>query len=316
MILSPNRRHCSLLEYTVRAAVIIFVTVSTAWSAAVETSLTPLQARVGDLLQLELKVEDAGDAIIEWPPFHLDTLAFQLVSVDSQGMLPQERIFNLALYDTGNYLLPPLPIVLHAANSTETLFTHHCKVEIASVLPDTASVPRPIKGLRSLPITWRDLLAWTPWLLMAALAVATFFLYRKYRRKRQPEVFKAPERVRPVHELAISELIELRDKKLPQRGMLKEFYSELSEILRRYVERRYGFPALEMTTWDIEQKLSTNGYAQILFEEGLIILRESDLVKFAKYLPSWQSCDKHLERAFRIIEATKETVESTIGEAA
>jgi hypothetical protein len=306
--LSRNRR--LLLGYA--AAVLLSLIAATGEAATVQTSLSPTRARVGDLLELKLRVDNADDAAIQWPTFDPDSLTFQLVSVDSQGMLPQERLFRLALYDTGKYLLPPLPIVLHTADATETLYTHHCEVEIASVLPDTASTPRAIKGLRWLPITWRDVLDWARWLVLVALAVVGVILYRRYRRKRRPEEFKPPEIVLPAHELALAELIELRDKRLPERGMLKEFFIALSEILRRYMERRYGFPALEMTTWDLEQELTGDGYAPILRDESLILLRESDLVKFAKYVPPFENCDEQLERAFRIVDATKETVQPVV----
>jgi len=295
------------------AAVLLFLFAVTGEATTVKTSLSPMRARVGDLLELKLRVDQADDATIDWPVFHPDSLTFYLISVDSQGMLPQERLFRLALYDTGKYLLPPLPVVLHTAGVTETLYTRHCEVEIVSVLPDTASTPRAIKGLRWLPFTWRDVLDWARWLLLAALGVVAVILYRRYRRKRRPEEFKPPEIVLPAHELALGELIELRDKRLPERGMLKEFFTALSEILRRYMERRYGFPALEMTTWDLDQELTGDGYAPILRDESLILLRESDLVKFAKYIPPLENCDEQLERAFRIVDATKETVQPAVG---
>jgi hypothetical protein len=291
------------------AAVVLFLFAASGEAATVETSLSPTRARVGDLLELKLRVDHADDAVIQWPTFHPDSLTFQLISVDSQGLLPQERLFRLALYDTGKYLLPPLPVILHAADSNDTLYTRHLEVEIASVLPDTASTPRAIKELRSLPITWRDMIGWARWLVLAALAVVGVILYRRYRRKRRPEEFKPLEIVLPAHELALRELIELRDKKFPERGMFKEFFTALSEILRRYMERRYGFPALEMTTWDLEEELSGDGYAQILREESLVLLHESDLVKFAKYVPAYESCDEQLERAFRIVDTTKETIQ-------
>jgi hypothetical protein len=265
-----------------------------------------MRARVGDLLQLKVTVEGAGKAKVEWPPFNPDSLAFQLVSVDSAGKLPNERIFNLALYDTGQYLLAPQPIVLHTSSSKETLYTRGVAVQIVSTLPDTASVPQPIRGPRNLPLTFRDALSLAIWPLVLLTIAAIVFLYWKTRKKRQPEKIVLPEVILPAHQLALQELIQLRDKKLPQKGMLKEFFSELSEVLRRYIERRYRFPALEMTTWDIEQELRQDDYPEILYTEGLRTLRESDLVKFAKHVPPWQSCDEHLESAFRIVEATKE----------
>ena len=279
-------------------------------AATVQTSLSPARARVGDLLQLRVTVEGNGNATVEWPPFHPDSSTFQLISVDSAGKLPHERIFNLALYDTGHYLLAPQAIVLHAAKSNETLYTRPLAVQIVPTLPDTASVPQPIRGPRGLPLTLRDILSLAIWpLVILAVGAAAFLLWRS-RKKRQPEKIALPEFILPAHELALQELIQLRDKKYPQKGMLKEFFSELSEVLRRYIERRYGFPALEMTTWDIEQELRRDDFPQILHGEGLLVLRESDLVKFAKYLPPWQSCDEHLDCAFRIVEATKEIPET------
>ena len=292
-------------------AAVIFLFVSTVcFSATVETKLEPASARIGDLFQLKVAIHDGGDAKIEWPHFLSDSLAFQLLSIDSSGMLPQERVFNLALYDTGKYLLPPLPVILHRADSRETLFTQHAQVEIVSILPDTASAPQPIKGVRSLPLTFRDMLAWTPWLLALLLVAAAIYFYRRFRKQQQPEKYKAPEIILPAHELALRELIALRDNKYPERGMLREFFTEISEILRRYMERRYEFPALEMTTWDLEQELSRERYPQILVHQSLPVLRESDLVKFAKYLPEWENCTEHLERAFEIVQATRESDET------
>jgi len=298
-----------VLIMTTVLAVALFV-LQAVQAATLQTSLTPSRARVGDLLQLKVTVEGSGNATVEWPLFDPDSLAFQLVSVDSAGMLARERIFNLALYDTGQFLLPPLPIVLHTVHSKETLYTHALAVQIVSTLPDTANAPQPIRGPRTLPLTLRDILSLAIWPLVILAVVAAAFLYWRSRKKRQPEKIALPEIILPAHELALQELIQLRDKKLPQKGMLKEFFSELSEVLRRYIERRYRFPALEMTTWDIEQELRRDDFPQILHGEGLLILRESDLVKFAKYLPPWQSCDEHLECAFRIVEATKEIMET------
>ncbi len=306
---ASSRYRFRVLITTIVLAVALF-----AWqavqAATVQSSLSPARARVGDLLQLKVTIEGSGNATVEWPLFEPDSLAFQLVSVDSAGKLPHERIFNLALYDTGQYLLPPQAIVLHATKSNETLYTRPLAVQIVPILPDTANAPQPIRGPRTLPLTLRDILSLAIWPLVILAVAVVAYLYWRSRKKRQPEKIALPEIILPAHELALQELIHLRDKKLPQKGMLKEFFSELSEVLRRYIERRYRFPALEMTTWDIEQELRRDDFPQILHQEGLLILRESDLVKFAKYVPPWQSCDEHLECAFQIVEATKEIPET------
>jgi len=109
----------------------------------------------------------------------------------------------------------------------------------------------------------------------------------------------------------VSELIALRDKNYPERGLLKEFFSEFSEILRRYIENRYGFPALEMTTYELEYKFDSPDYPALLQQRLLPALRESDLVKFAKYIPDPSICKQQLELGFEVVDITRKREEQT-----
>ena len=82
-------------------------------------------------------------------------------------------------------------------------------------------------------------------------------------------------------------------------------YTGLSEIIRRYLEGRYRFPALEMGTWDIRQVLSEHIDKKVLRSKIETWMESGDLVKFAKELPDWEECERALDFAYKIVDATK-----------
>jgi hypothetical protein len=101
-------------------------------------------------------------------------------------------------------------------------------------------------------------------------------------------------------------LMELQEQKLWQDGKLPLYYFKLSEIIRRYIEGRYGFPALEMATWDIKQILPDYIDKEEFLQKINIWMDSADMVKFAKDLPNWEECEQALQFAYRIVDETKE----------
>jgi hypothetical protein len=157
------------------------------------------------------------------------------------------------------------------------------------------------------------------WLLLAA-AVAGIFLLMRYfirRRRRESGEIDAGPPPRPAHEIALEELDALRDERLYQAGKIKEYYSGLSEIVRRYFEARYRIRAMESTSFqflrDIKRYLSEADLQSIL--ENL--LSDADLAKFAKHQPDATTCQKDLESGYTLVEKTKPKPSPVIsGEAA
>jgi hypothetical protein len=99
--------------------------------------------------------------------------------------------------------------------------------------------------------------------------------------------------------------MELQEKKLWQSGKLTLHYTGLSEIIRRYLEGRYRFPALEMGTWDIKQVLPDHIDKDALLSKIEEWMESADLVKFAKELPEWEECEQALDFAYKIVDETK-----------
>ncbi len=279
-------------------------------AAQVDATLSPQDARVGDELWLEVKVSGAPPSAVRFPaPEQAD---FTLLRIDTSRLAKESLLrYALAIYDTGRFVLSELPVVVISGAQAETLYTPQLGVTIGSVLPDTASVPLPIKPYREHPFRWKDLIRqvirspWT-WTVVALLLVlAGVWIWRRYFRKVKEGEIAAPVILLPPYDQAVRDLIALKDKKYPARGMLKEFFSEFSQIMRNYLERRYEFPALEMTTFDLESTLREDSFPRVIERKLLPTFHEADLVKFAKYVPPVERCDALLETGFEIVAATK-----------
>ena len=113
-----------------------------------------------------------------------------------------------------------------------------------------------------------------------------------------------PESLKPAHERAMLELGRLEARALLSEGKAKEFYSELADILRRYLDRRFQMETLELTTFEILKNLKENEFDVRLTEKIKELLEHSDLVKFAKFIPPPSSADTMTDHLKEVVEKT------------
>lgn len=143
------------------------------------------------------------------------------------------------------------------------------------------------------------------------LVLAVFFVLRKVVLKKLKKTnsassvsFKLP------HQIAYEALEELKNKSLPEKGKIKEYFIELSYIVRHYIENRFKIKAAEMTTEEFLFFLTDSdvlgGPHKNLLKE---FLRLCDIVKFAKYAPVQQEIEKSFNSAKKFVDETKETEE-------
>ncbi|HPY67608.1 MAG TPA: hypothetical protein PLP03_05530 [Bacteroidales bacterium] len=131
---------------------------------------------------------------------------------------------------------------------------------------------------------------------------------QKVRNRTEPEI--DPD---PPHIIAFRELERLREEELWQKGDVKKYYSRLTEILRQYLERRYGVNSLEMTTSETLNALVESGFKKDEAYSTLkSVLNDADLVKFAKYKPEPAENDKSFSNSWQFVEVTKTTTEGSI----
>ena len=265
---------------------ILFVsTISFAQKPVVKAEIDTTNIRIGEQFNLKITVDDTQNVIL--PKLLLKGLEI----IDSTKIDTVKnsliRKYILTGFDSGAFYIPQQQIfVKNQAYLTDSLL-----VNVATIAIDTTKVKKfPIKSIKAEPYTFDDFKIYL-YILLAALAIIGFWIYWFVIRKRKEEVEEDTYKAMPPYDEAILKLNELDEKLLWQNNKVKEYYSELTEIVRGYIERELKVPALEKTTDEVLDMLKDFKDAEtIQTSEDTIkklrdLLREADLVKFAKSKP-------------------------------
>ncbi len=163
-----------------------------------------------------------------------------------------------------------------------------------------------IKGPVSFPANHFFLIFIVVACLAALIFLVTFFLKRYLKKKTESSSIPTE----PADQIAYQALTRLKAKDLPRFGKIKEYYIELSDIVRRYMENRFSFRAPEMTTEEflyfLRESDSLKGAHKNLLKQ---FLNHCDLVKFARYGPTQQEIDDSFNLAKKLVDETKSLTE-------
>lgn len=273
---------------------------------------------VADRVHLEVEVTAAEEWKVVWPVVKGTLDEFQVVDQDERqpellpdGRTRRVRTYVLEPFLAGTYTIPPLEFRFEKeGGESQRLETGEVKVEVRSLLEEGAAAElhdiAPPVSLREKPK-----LGWLGWLLGGALLAGAAIWWWRRRVRREAELEAAPRR--PAHEIAFEELEALLALDLPGRGETKRFFQELSLILRRYVENRFGVHAPGQTTEEFLVFQSRSGLLELRHQELLKdFLLHCDLVKFAEMEAGPEQARKAFEACRSFVSETKleaETVE-------
>jgi hypothetical protein len=274
--------------------------------------------RVGEQAVLLLTVDMPASALgmpIEWPVIG-DTLQRWIEVVGSTGVdtMPGDagdpgqplhlvRKLRITSFDTGFWAIPPFRFTIGGT----VMETAPLLLEVANV--DLGENPelRDIKAIHELPFSLGRWLR-THWQWLAApvlLALLLFWAMRTLRRlKEQGPTTPEPVRQGALHERILEELRVLGAERLWQNGRHKEYHSRITDILRGYIEQRYGVPALERTSDELLAALRVSAMSREHQTRLANMLHLSDMVKFAKALPAPAENERILQEAIAFVEAT------------
>jgi hypothetical protein len=221
---------------------------------------------------------------------------------EADGRLVETRVLKVTVYDVGGFEIPAFEASYEDARGRPgTAATRPMPLTVASVLPAGDERPADIKG----PAAMSQRPVW-PWVLAALLAAGALGIWL-WRRRRRPQAAPAAPAAPPVppDERAYAELGRLLASGLLERGQVKEFYIELAEILRRYLEGRFAVDTFERTTSEILEALRVARLHLKVTSATAELLGACDLVKFAKYAPRPDETRGTVERAYRLIDETR-----------
>lgn len=296
--------------------ILLFLSVAVGANAqvAVEATIDSIEMMIGQQAHVTLQVTAAERARVEFPAvkarqYLTDGVEVVDVSQDAQesagdGRSVTKRTCTLTAFDGKLYYLPPFEVKVDGkAYKTKSLALKVVEVEV-----DTAHLEKFFgpKDVQDNPFSWDD---WSPlfWLslLMLLVAAGAFYLYVQLRTGK-PVVMPKLKMMRRLlpHQKAMKEIEQIKADKMTAQGDQKEYYTRLSDILRKYIEERYGFHAMEMTSAEIIDRLTRDGDQNTL-AELTELFRTADLVKFAKYSTLINENDMNLVNAIDFINQTK-----------
>ncbi len=239
----------------------------------------------------------------------LDIKPISPLHKDGSPQLLLQQEIKLTSFDTGYHRLPPLEVIYILNEATDTAISNNLGLEVMD-LPVQEDAPiRDNKGIIKEARNWHDALPYGIGLLILLLLVGLGWWISKRKAKEKPA--PPPPPPIPAHKVALSKLSALEKKNLWQTGKVKAFQSELTYIFREYLEKRFGLNALETTTTEIKDQLSTIAIEKDQQKSLINILETADMVKFAKAIPPEDIHAKALVNIMEFVENTKKEIVET-----
>ena len=290
-----------------RTAILITLIVSALTSfaqAGIEAKIDPIEIMIGEQAQLTLSVHAGEQDKVEWPTLQPRQQVVAGVEViATQHPEPNVMVVTLTSFDGNLYYLPPFKVKVNGKElETKSLALKVVEMEVDTTKLDKFYGP---KDVQDNPFQWSDwsLSFWLSVLMLVVLAVA-YYLYLRLR-DNKPIIarIKIVKRLLP-HQKAMQEIEQIKADKMVTSENQKEYYTKLTDTLRKYIEERYGFSAMEMTSSEIIERLTSDGDQQSLSELRQLFMT-ADLVKFAKYSTMINENDANLVNAIDFINQTK-----------
>lgn len=309
-----NRIFCSFNRVIAILAVALFVVSPLRAQVTVTARLDSVQFYVGEQDGLELQVSMPAGGDLQLPVLkegmelmpnieivEMDAPDTVLMNDGNQWQITQRYV--ITAWDSSLYYLPPMKVMVDSvAYESKSLAFKVYTIDVDTL---NAEVFFPPRDIQELSYNWGD------WKLVVYGTIGILFLvglivgmsilismgkpiFRLVRRKKKL----------PPHQVAITEIERIKLQRTWAQEDSKEYYTLLTDALRTYIQDRYGFSAMEMTSTEIIERLTSEGDEKSL-EELREIFRTADLVKFAKWSTRVNENDANLVAALQYVNETK-----------
>ncbi len=290
----------------------LIVLINSTYSQKAEVLLEPASILIGEHVEMTLQVEAPAEAHIQFPVFSdtihnkIEILQYGTIdtaySDDGYSRFFTQK-YTITSFEDGYYPIEPIEFKSISDNDT-LIFSSQAKLlSVETVKLDPEAGLKDIKPIIHIPRSFSEML---PYILLALvlIIIVLLLLYYLRQRKKKPEslsLWESPDI--PAYAAALSKLEALRKSKYLNEEKFKPFHSELTDILRRYFEKRFEIDAPEMTSDEIllatKKLLTEDDHTKL---KDILVL--SDLVKFAKHKPLISESEKKIKYAFEIVKNT------------
>jgi len=297
---------------------IFFVAISTvSYSQTIETAIDSIKIRIGSQFHLLLKTKIDTTSTVYFPEekyfgalevlesYPIDTI----IDKKNKAKIELFKKYGLTQFDSGRYVIPQLKVLIDG----KPFLTDSLQIEVVNIQTDTLRQPLfDIKDV--IESNQKENSKWWLWLLVGLVIIGLGFLgFRLWQKRKKHLVGENQVKYTPIEKATIG-LQKLEEKQLIEKGAIKDYYSELTDITRTYLEEAVKFPAMENTTSQLIQNLKKTAIRRKLaFSDEMIValekvLQQSDLVKFAKSKP----LDFEIVNDRNTVEKTLRTIHGVI----
>lgn len=278
----------------------------------VEAAIDSLQLLIGEQAKVRLEVSMDADGRLSLPVIK-DTLTrgvevldiakpdTQLLNGDKRWLITQE--YTITSFDSALYYLPPFEVWVDSnVYRSQALALKVYSIPVDTLHPDQFFGP---KSIQPVLLVWSDIapLVFSFLLMLVLGAVSAFFIVRYRDNKPIIKIIKITPKL-PPHQEAMKKIEEIKANKAWRREDPKQYYTELTDVIRVYIKERFGFNAMEMTSSEIIEHLLQEKNKESIADLKLLF-ETADLVKFAKHAPLMNENDMNLVNAVDFINQTK-----------
>ena len=277
----------------------------------VSASIDSTMIMLGDQTDLHLQVTHEVGERVEMPAFG-DILQDGIEIVDKtivdtlrlkDGRVQLNQYLTLTSFKDSLFAIEPL----YVTSGEDTFWTEPMALNVIQPFEvDTTLAIVDIKDIEKAPIWWWGIIRWILLgLLLGGIGVGAYYLWQWYEKNRKPEEEKVdPELLRPADEVALEKLDAIKEQKIWKDGKVKEYQTELTDVVREYIGRRFDVQSTEKTSDETLREMKP------LIEKDLYgrlskMLQLADLVKFAKWHTTPDENEQALTTAYDFVNETK-----------
>jgi hypothetical protein len=282
-------------------------TVSSVPGIEIETSVDLAEIYIGDLITYTISITYDSSYELEPPPLGANLGAFDVKDYEPDitetlpdGRIRSKTIFTLTTFTTGDYVIPPVPILFMLPDSSrKVLLAEPVPITVKSLLAESGDSLdiKPLKAQYVFERKLNPIYIWGGLALLLLLLAITVWVIRRRRRPLE-EVID----LRPPWEIAFEKLAFLQHRNLPAEDNNREYYFQLTDIFREYLGRIYGLDFLEMTTEEVLERSEEVDLPDKVRDELSEFLRHADLVKFARFAPEGERAETDFNYVHDAIE--------------
>ena len=303
------------MKFKIYIFILLFSTTVFAQPKKVTTSIDTTKNKIGAEFKLTLKTDVDTLSKVKFPENKffgaLEVIeSYKVDTVKKGDRYELIKKYGLTQFDSGSYTIPRIPIIING----KTVYSDSLAVEINDVKVDT--LKQKMYDIKDIALVKSPLGNWWIYLLVVIALVGLGFLIFYFLKNRKPKAKAAVVVYKTPIEKATTLLQQLESKELWQKGAVKDYYSELTDIVRNYIEEEIKIPAMESTTSELIEGLRKAAKQKKLklsndtVENLEKVLQQADLVKFAKVKP----LDYEIEEDKKRISNTIVTIHKSIPE--